>query len=153
MSTVRTHQEETAGARRFESTVSPCAESTQPLRCGGHSEVKTVSVQRVARLTVFLTFGVIALHQARLSNLYVEGFVLLVLFVVNYFHLDGFTEEEEGQGKKREGGKKRRQKSEEMTELENLAETEKSSISHKHISSYIKILLKYYFQLRCQISL
>lgn len=42
----------------------------------------------------FLTF-VVALHQVRLSDLYVEGFVLLVLFIVDYFHLDGFAEEEE----------------------------------------------------------
>lgn len=56
----------------------------------------------------FLTF-VVALHQVRLSNLYVEGFVLLVLFIVDYFHLDGFAEEEEeeDQGRNREEKGKR----------------------------------------------
>lgn len=59
----------------------------------------------------FLTF-VVALHQVRLSDLYVEGFVLLVLFVVDYFHLDGFTEEEEeeDQSRNREGRGKRAEK-------------------------------------------
>lgn len=55
----------------------------------------------------FLTF-VVALQQVRLSDLYVEGFVLLVLFVVDDFHLDGFTEEEEEEEEDRsrnEGGK------------------------------------------------
>lgn len=63
------------------------------------------SGQRVTWLTLFLTFGVIALHQARLSDLYVEGFVLLILLIVDYFHLDGFTEEEEGEGEKRGEGR------------------------------------------------
>lgn len=53
----------------------------------------------------FLTF-VVALHQVRLSDLYVEGFVLLVLLIVNYSHLDGFTEEEEEGGPKQEQGGK-----------------------------------------------
>lgn len=59
----------------------------------------------------FLTF-VVALHQVRLSDLYVEGFVLLVLFVVDYFHLDGFTEEEEeeDQSRNREEKGKRAEK-------------------------------------------
>lgn len=84
----------------------------QPLQAeySGHRGVK---VHGVTMLTPFLTFGVVALHQARLSNLYVEGFVLLVLLIVNYFHLDGFTEEveEEGRGRKeRQREEKRRQK-------------------------------------------
>lgn len=56
----------------------------------------------------FLTF-VVALHQVRLSDLYVEGFVLLVLFIVDYFHLDGFTGEgeEEDQSRNREERGKR----------------------------------------------
>lgn len=53
----------------------------------------------------FLTF-VVALHQVRLSDLYVEGFVLLVLLIVDYFHLDGFTEEQEEGGPKQEQGGK-----------------------------------------------
>jgi len=60
-----------------------------------------------------LTFGVAALHQARLSDLHVEGLVLLVLLVVDYSHLDDFTEgeeEEEEEEGGRGGGKKRRQK-------------------------------------------
>lgn len=59
----------------------------------------------------FLTF-VVALHQVRISDLYVEGFVLLVLFVVDYFHLDGFTEEEEeeDQSRNREENGKRAEK-------------------------------------------
>lgn len=67
-----------------------------------------VNIHRVTRLTLFLTFGIIALHQARLPNLYIEGFVLLVLLVVNYFHLDGFTEGGGGGGRKdkRKKGKK-----------------------------------------------
>lgn len=68
-------------------------------------------------LTPFLTFGVVALHQARLSNLYVEGFVLLVLLVVNYFHLDGFTEEVAEEGKGRE--KKQREEKEDRKSEEN----------------------------------
>lgn len=104
----------------------------QPLQNGGRSEGQGVSVHRFTRLTPFPTFGVIALHQARLSDLYVEGFVLLILLVVDYFHLDGFTEEEEeerGEESKEGGRKKRRQKSEERTgwKLENLEKTEKSS--------------------------
>lgn len=60
----------------------------------------------------FLTF-VVALHQVRLADLYVEGFVLLILFVVDYFHLDGFTggeEEEEDQSRNREERGKRAEK-------------------------------------------
>ena len=69
----------------------------------------------VTRLTTFLTFGVVALHQARLPDLYVEGFVLLVLLVVDNPHLDGFTgeeqeEEEEEEERKRRKREKRRQK-------------------------------------------
>lgn len=60
-----------------------------------------------------LTFGVVALHQARLSDLHVEGFVLLVLLVVDDFHLDGFAEEE---GRGRGGGKEKRRRGEEKAE-------------------------------------
>lgn len=67
------------------------------------------TIRRITRLTLFLTFGVIALQQARLPNLYVECFVLLILLVVNYFHLDGFAEEKDGE----EGGGGRRGKKEE----------------------------------------
>lgn len=90
----------------------PCVVNMQPLQAE-YSRHCGVKVHRVAMLTPFLTFGVVALHQARLSNLYVEGFVLLVLLIVNYFHLDGFTEEveEEGRGRKeRQREEKRRQK-------------------------------------------
>lgn len=62
------------------------------------------TIRWITRLTLFLTFGVIALHQARLPNLYVERFVLLILLVVNYFHLDGFAEEKEGEEER--GGKR-----------------------------------------------
>lgn len=57
-------------------------------------------------VVALLTFAVVALHQARLPDLNVEGFVLLVLLVVDYFHLDGFTEEVGGRGGK--GREKRR---------------------------------------------
>lgn len=80
----------------------------------------------------FLTF-VVALHQVRLSDLYVEGFVLLVLFVVDYFHLDGFTEEEEeeeSQSRNREEKGKiaeecRKRKEKDRLETANIAETAK----------------------------
>lgn len=63
----------------------------------------------------FLTF-VVALHQVRLSDLYVEGFVLLVLFIVDYFHLDGFAEEEEeDQSRNREEKGKRAERVKERT--------------------------------------
>lgn len=73
-----------------------------------------------------LTFGVVALHKPRLPDLYVEGFVLLVLLVVDYFHLDGFTEEVGGgRGGKKRGGKRekteikgKRKKTERETEKE-----------------------------------
>lgn len=57
----------------------------------------------IVTTSIFLTF-VVALHQVRLSNLYVEGFVLLILFIVDYFHLDRFAEEkeEEDQSRNRE---------------------------------------------------
>lgn len=58
-----------------------------------------------------LTFSVVALQQARLPDLNVEGFVLLVLLVVNYFHLDGFTGVGGGGGK---GGEKGRRGKEEI---------------------------------------
>lgn len=70
------------------------------------------TIRRITRLTLFLTFGVIALQQARLPNLYVECFVLLILLVVNYFHLDGFAEEKEGE----EGGGEKRRREEEKAE-------------------------------------
>lgn len=95
------------------SCVPPCVVNMRPLQaqCSGHCGV---NVHRVTRLTPFLTFGVVALHQARLPDLYVEGFVFLVLLIVDYFHLDDFTEEveEEGEegGRKRGRGKKRMQK-------------------------------------------
>lgn len=54
----------------------------------------------VVTTSSFLTF-VVALHQVRLSDLYVEGFVLLILFIVDYFHLDGFAEEEEEEDQSR----------------------------------------------------
>lgn len=57
-----------------------------------------------------LTFGVVALHQARLPDLNVEGFVLLVLLVVNYFHLDGFTEVGGRGGKGEEKWRRERRK-------------------------------------------
>lgn len=60
--------------------------------------------------SALLTFGVVALHQARLPDLYVEGFVLLVLLVVDYFHLDGFTEEEEAEEKRQRGRRNSRTK-------------------------------------------
>lgn len=84
----------------------------------------------------FLTF-VVALHQVRLSDLYVEGFVLLVLFVVDYLHLDGFTEEEEEeeeQSRNREEKGKiaekecRERKEKDRLETGNIAETQPSSI-------------------------
>lgn len=59
-------------------------------------------------LSTFLTF-VVALHQVRLSDLYVEGFVLLVLLIVDYFHLDDFTEEAEDEGAGREEKWRRRE--------------------------------------------
>lgn len=73
-------------------------------------------------LSTFLTF-VVALHQVRLSDLYVEGFVLLVLLIVDYFHLDGFTEEAGREGRKveeeeEEEGRKECRKSEERDRLE-----------------------------------
>lgn len=58
-------------------------------------------------LSTFLTF-VVALYQGRLSDLYVEGFVLLVLLIVDYFHLDDFTEEAEDEGAGREEKWRRR---------------------------------------------
>lgn len=85
----------------------------------------------------FLTF-VVALHQVRLSDLYVEGFVLLVLFVVDYFHLDGFTEEEEDQSRNRkEKGKIaekecRKRKEKDRLETANIAETQPSSNQASH---------------------
>lgn len=94
------------------SCVPPCVVNMQLLQaqCGGHCGV---NVHRVMRLTPFLTFGVVALHQARLPDLYVEGFVLLVLLIVDYFHLDGFTEEVEEEG---EEGEEKRQREEKNAE-------------------------------------
>lgn len=87
----------------------------QPPQCGGLSGSLrrglggSTFITGVTRLTLFLTFGVIALHQVRFPNLNVEGFVLLVLLVINYFHLDGFTEEggRKGGRKERKENKKR----------------------------------------------
>lgn len=112
------------GHREISSCGPPCVENMQPLQNGGHSGVKgsTFTGPWVSGLPC-LTFGVVALHQARLSDLYVEGFVLLVLLIVDYFHLDGFTEEEEEGGGRKRGGrrKKRSQKSKKVTDwkLEN----------------------------------
>lgn len=79
----------------------------------------------------FLTFAVVALHQTRLSDLYVEGFVLLVLLVVDHFHLDGFAEEaeEEGrkEGKEEEGRKEECRKSEE-TDRQEIGKTRRKRI-------------------------
>ena len=77
-----------------------------------------------------LTFGVAAVHQARLSDLDVEGFVLLVLLVVDYSHLDDFTEEEEEEEEEEQKGKRKREeekKSEDRTDRksENQEETGK----------------------------
>ena len=77
----------------------------------------------------FLTF-VVALHQVRLSDLYVEGFVLLVLFVVDYFHLDGFTEEEEEEEEEEED-QSRNRKEEKGREQERSAETGKTGWKQK----------------------
>lgn len=87
----------------------------------------------------FLTF-VVALHQVRLSDLYVEGFVLLVLFVVDYFHLDGFTEEEEEEDQSRNREEKgkiaekecRKRKEKDRLETANIAETQPSSNQASH---------------------
>lgn len=67
------------------------------------------------------TFGVVAFHQARFSDLYVEGFVLLILLVVNYFHVDGFTEEE-GKAEEKGGGGGKKKRSKEKSEEKRLSD-------------------------------
>lgn len=100
---------------RISSRVRPCVGIMQPMR----TQWRTLwgfDVHRVTRIVPFLTCCAVALHQARLSNLNVEGFVLLVLLVIDYFHLDGFTgREEKERGRKEKGGRREGRKSEERT--------------------------------------
>lgn len=110
----------------------------QPLQCGGLSGATTFKTG-VTRLTLFLTFGVIALDQLRFPNLNVEGFVLLVLLVVNYSHLDGFTEEEGRKGarkenKKREEGRTVRAGQTGNWKKKSLKKKKELNISSKHVS-------------------
>lgn len=128
------------GHREISSCGPPCVENMQPLQNGGHSGVKgsTFTGPWVSGLPC-LTFGVVALHQARLSDLYVEGFVLLVLLIVDYFHLDGFTEEEEEgeEGKEEEEERKevRKARKWQTGNWKTERKTGKSSIwfPHKHL--------------------
>lgn len=83
--------------------ISSCAPPvSRTCSLGGEVDTLGSKFTGTQRLTLFLTFGVVALHQARFPDLYVEGFVLLILLVINYFHVDGFTEEEEEEEGKEE---------------------------------------------------
>lgn len=110
-----------------------------------------VNIQRVKRLTLFLTFGVFALNQVRIPDLNVEGFVLLVLLVVNYFHFDGFTEEGRRKENKERAEEKRRKNSEGRThrrlEKEKVGEKKNTNILHKHVRRLFCILGFLYFHL------
>lgn len=111
----------------------------QSLQYGGHSEACNGQLLKlVRRLTLFLTFGVIALHEARLPNLNVEGFVLLILLVINYFHLDDFTGRK-GRGKEKvERRRKRRQNDEDRKsqKLEEETENKQHSLETVYETAY-----------------
>lgn len=72
-----------------------------------HQAAGSIRAASQSGADALLTFGVAALQQARLPDLHVEGFVLLVLLVVDYFHPDGFTEEGRRKRRKRKQGEER----------------------------------------------